>query len=259
MNKIITLAEILFLTVGGLFAINYLIENVLDIDYTADWKVVSNYSDPEYANGGSKIVVVRDTKDVFFNGIMRQRQNDRLGLYFFYGFFIVGYFCAKAARNEIKRRGEIIPADGTQTLDAQTIASNRRIAGMRFVSFLMFVVFIIGITMVIFDNPMARNDSTGHLLCVNTNPYCADNDIPKFLFMMYMPIVLWIGPFFALRKITNVFSVKYSLVFVAVNIVFIIICLLLHIRPYSAALIANVIFASFYLKMNIVLKNIFGF
>ena len=138
------IVELCFI-VMGFFAINYLIENVLDPDYTVDWEVYANY-DALDASGYSQsdiIKVTQDIKDSYLNGIMRQRQSNRLGLFFSFGFLIAGYYCAKAAGNEIRRRGVIIPADGMETLDSDTIASNRRIVVMRFVSILMVMAFII--------------------------------------------------------------------------------------------------------------------
>ena len=92
---------------------------------------------------------------------------------------------------------------------------------------------------IIIGDPMNRNDAAGKLLW-NPNPYCTkDQTIGGFLFIMYFPIGLLIAPHFALRKISNIYSLKYSIILFAGMMVLTAICILLHISPIIAALFVS--------------------
>jgi len=256
MKKISLIIKELCFIVIGFFAINYLIENVLDPDFTVNWKVYPSSDAIPYAQEKGTFSTTQEYKDSLLSEIMGRRQANRFGLFFSFGLLIAAYYCDKAARSEIKRRGEIIPEDGTETLDYYTIQSNRRIVLMRFVSILMVMGFIILATIIIIADPMNRNDAAGELLW-NPNPYCTkDQTIGGFLFIFFMPIGLLVAPHFALRKISNIYSLKYSLTLFAGMMVFAIISILLHISPIIAASIASAsgLFASYTGKMNRIAK-----
>ena len=164
-------------------------------------------------------------------------RSDRLAFLFLYGILIAGYYCAKAAAKEVKRRGVIIPADGTQIPDITTIASNRRIVLMRFVSLLLFTIVVITSTTLILGHPMQNIDELGALS--NTNPYFGNETIGRILFSAYMPLMICIAPYFAFRRITNILTLKFSLTLLAVLALIIVGCILLRVPRYSASLVAN--------------------
>ena len=221
----------LCLIIAGLFAINSFVENVLDPDYTTNWQ-----SRAEWKAAGGIGGMPRD-KEFYYADIMRHRQTDRLAFFFLYGILIAGYYCAKAAAKEVKRRGVIIPADGTQIPDATTIASNRRIVLMRFVSLLLFTMVVMTSTILILGHPMQNINELGDLS--NTNPYFGNEMIGRILFTAYMPLMICIAPYFAFRGITNILTLKFSLTLLAVLALIIVVCILLRVPQYGGSLIAN--------------------
>ena len=262
MDKRLSIIVELCFIIAGFWGINYFVDKVLAPDYTANWQVYPNWDAVAAAQKTQKedaTIVPQETKDGYLNGIMTERKTDRLVLFLAFGIFIAAYYCTKAASNEIKRRGVIIPADGTERLDAATIASNRRIAGMRFVAVLLFMMSVFLLIVIVVGSPMARSDATGKLLCVNTNPYCSDDNIDMFFFIIYFPVALLIAPHFVLRKISNIYSLKYSLTLFAGMMIFMCICVLLHISPIAGGLIASGsgLFASYNRKMSRI-ANILG-
>jgi hypothetical protein len=259
MHRIIEICFIL----AGVFAINFLVENVLDPNYTVGWQ-----SRAEWKAAGSEGGMPRDS-EVYERDIMRKRQSDRFGLLAAYAFLIGGYYCAKSARREIKRRGVIIPADGAERLDAATVSSNRRIVLMRFLSILLCMVFVILAISMTAEHPMQNVNEAGDI--VNTNPYFGGNDdITKWLFMSYMPAAFFLAPYFVFRRITNIFGLKECLLLFAVIMAITCIFWLLvkfqilpkprYFRQYSPLLVNIVasmgIFKNFFKKVNVAAKTL---
>ena len=238
--------------VAGFFAINYFVENVLNPDYTVDWKVYPNWESIPYAKEKDVFRTTQEDKDMYVRDIMGQRLIDRSVLFFAFGLLIAGYYCDKKAHNEIKRRGEIIPADGTETLDGYTIQSNRRIVGLRFIAVLLFMWCLFFVIMIVLGNPMKRG------VMVDANPYYRiQESVNEFLFILIMPIGLLIAPHFALRKISNIYSFKYGLTLFAGMAVFAVVCIfVLHISSIIAAYVASAsgLFGSYAGKMNRIAK-----
>jgi|GEM_PF-6668752 len=259
MKKIALIIE-LCVIVAGFFAMNYLVENVLDPDYTAEWQIREGREELPGKGEESGIWVSQYIKKTYWSGIMRDRKTDRFVSFALFSVLIAGYYCAKAAANEVRRRGVIIPADETKNLDVSTIASNRIIVLMRFLSILLFMGFALSMTGFILGHPMPNSDQTGHLLCVNTNPYFSyfcDHRISMLLVGIYMPIMFFLAPYFVFRKITNAFTLKYCLTLFAAITLAMSICVLLSLPLQIAGCIACFgVFASFNGKMNRVAKTL---
>lgn len=252
MNRIIILIIEVSLIISGGFAINSFVENVLDPNYTSDWQ-----SRAEWEAGGCKGGIPRDKK-VYEKDIIRKRKTDRLVLFLLYGFFIVGYYCAKSARKEVKQRGKIIPADGTEYLDIVTISSNRRIALFRFLAFLCFMLVLVTFITVVSGHPMQNINESGQI--VNTNPYFGKNSIiGKLPFMLFMPFSICFIPYFVLKDITTVFSFKFCSLLFLTFIIIMGIGTLLRVPVYAASAFATLfsglsVFKVFLQKMNAVSK-----
>jgi len=86
MKKIsLIIVELCFIVIG-FFAINYFVENVLNPDYTVNWKIYSSYDAIPYAKEEGTISVTQDQKDMYVRDIMGQRLVDRLALFFAFGY-----------------------------------------------------------------------------------------------------------------------------------------------------------------------------
>lgn len=235
MNKITLLIIELCAIVAGLWATNLFVENVLDPDYTANWQ-----SRDEWIADGRQGGMPPD-KDVYHTDIMRKRSSDRVVFFLTFGLLVAGYYSAKAARGEIHRRGIIVPADGTEPLDAATAASNRNIAGLRFLSIVMSIVFFVTFISCVSMHPMQNLTESGGI--ANTNPFFGDDFIARFLFCSYMPIALCLAPYFAFRKISTIFSFRFCLKFFLIVVGVIALALLIGIRTQHGARAFGALFA----------------
>ncbi|WP_163218248.1 LMBR1 domain-containing protein [Bacteroides sp. 224] len=232
MKRAIIIIEIC-LIVAGIFAINHLVSDVLNPDYTAGWQ-----SREEWRAAGEQGGMPRD-KDMYQADIMRKRGSDRMIFLLIYAFLVAGYYSAKAAHSEVKRRGKIVPADGMQNLNTAIVTSNRRIVLMRFMAILFFMLVALSATACILGHPMQNVNEAGDV--INTNPWFGGKSmsITQLLFILYMPVALCIAPYFVFRKITNILRLRDCLIFFVAIVALMSLAALLHLPHWHTSLLAN--------------------
>lgn len=244
LNIPILLIEI-FVIVLCVYALNTLVVEVLNPDYTKNWQ-----TEEEWIQSESKGVFI-DNVAFYRPGIEEKQNTDRMLFLFLFALAVGGYYCAKYASRLFVERKEKLANNEDVIYYNKKITLYRTLALAGIVCFVMCTLIII--TLMTIEN----TDSSGKI--VLTRPFGKfPSYAPMLIMMSFLISAVAFGPYFVFRRLTDAFPLKYCFLFTLSYAVVIIVAIALRINPIIAGGIASGLpmFITYQRKMNRVSKEL---